>query len=274
MHALLTSILILAAVSGQTPPATRPASASQTPPATQTPPAAPPAQIVTRPAPLAMTVHVTDVTGAPVAGVAVSATGPVTREGVTALDGAVKFATIRTGGYRLRFAREGFITLERDVTVRAGQSAQIDVTLSAAPPPPPPPAPPEPVKPPAPEPAPQPPPPIGEPKTVSVPAFVELNFIGGRAARKDSRLACVGTGAATLLQLREALVEQLHDATDEWLYVVAGEGALRVNDKEERLSAGTFSVVPRTMKHAIVPRGRNPLILISILTGEACQGEM
>lgn len=269
MHPLLMSVLILAAVAGQAPPAMRPAPASQTPPATQTPPA-PPAQIVTRPAPLAMTVLVTDATGAPVAGVAVSATGPVTREGMTALDGAVKFATIRTGSYRLRFTREGFITLERDVTVRAGQSAQVDVTLSAAPPPPPPPAPPEPVKPPEPEPAPKPPPPLGEPKTVSVPAFVELNFIGARAAHKDSRLACVGTGTATLLQLRDALVDEVHDTSDEWLYIVAGEGALRVNDKEERLSAGTFSVIPRTMKHAIVPRGRNPLILIAIKSGEPC----
>lgn len=272
MHGLLASVLILAAVSfGQTPPVTRPAPGAQTPPPTQTPP---PAQIVTRPAPLAMTVHVTDATGAPLAGVAVSVTGPVTRQGETALDGAVKFATIRVGTYRLRFTREGFITLERDITVRAGQSAQVDVTLSAAPPPPPPPAAPEPVKPPEPEPAPKPLPPIGEPKTVSVPAFVELNFIGGRAARKDSRLGCAGTGTATLLQLREALVDEVHETTDEWLYVVAGEGALRVNEKEERLAAGTFSVIPRTMTHAIVPRGRNPLILIAILTGEACQGEM
>jgi len=37
-----------------------------------------------------------------------------------------------------------------------------------------------------------------------------------------------------------------------------------VNENEERLAAGTFSVVPRTMRHSILPRGKNPLILIAI----------
>jgi len=65
---------------------------------------------------------------------------------------------------------------------------------------------------------------IGEPKTVAVPTFVELNFIG-RAPRKDSRLGCVGSGSGALVQLREAITEQVRDAADLWLYVVAGEAS-------------------------------------------------
>jgi hypothetical protein len=179
---------------------------------------------------------------------------------------------VQPGSYRLRFTREGFVTLERDVTVRSGQPLKVDITMTPAPPPPPPPACPEPAKPIEPEPATKASGgPIGEPKTVGIPTFVELNFIG-RAPRKDSQLGCVGSGTGTLVQLREAVTEQVFDAADLWLYVVAGEGALRVNEKEERLAAGTFSVVPRTMRHSILPRGKNPLILLVIETGKACEG--
>ncbi len=42
---------------------------------------------------------------------------------------------MRPGTYRLRFSREGSITLEREVTLRAGEAATVDVALSPAPPP-------------------------------------------------------------------------------------------------------------------------------------------
>jgi len=270
MRALLTSVLIATAVAAggaQAPPQTPP-------PQTQTPakPVLQPVETITRSTTTTLTVQATDGTGATLAGVEVRATGPVAREGKTAEDGSVRFQRVQAGSYRLRFSRDGFITLERDVTVRSGQPLKVDVTLSAAPPPPPPPPCQEPAKPAEPEHAAKSAAgPIGEPKTVAVPTFVELNFIG-RAPRKDSRLGCVGSGAGTLVQLREAITEQVYDTRDLWLYVVAGEGALRVNEKEERLAAGTFSVVPRTMRHSILPRGKNPLILIVIETGQACEG--
>lgn len=245
----------------------------QKPPQTATPPrpALQPVETI-RASATTLTVQATDGLGAALAGVEVRATGPAAREGKTAEDGSVRFQRVPPGSYRLRVAHEGFITLERDVTVRSGQPLKVDVTLSAAPPPPPPPPCPEPAKPAEPSlAATTPAGPIGEPKTVAIPTFVELNFIG-RAPRKDSRLGCVGSGAGTLVQLREAITEQAFDAADLWLYVVAGEGALRVNEKEERLAAGTFSVVPRTMRHSILPRGKNPLILVVIETGKACEG--
>ncbi len=235
---------------------------SQKPPATQAAPAA-------RPAPLTLTIQVTDAVGAVLGNVQVRATGPVEREGRTSDEGTLRFANLKPGSYRLRFVREGFFTLERDVSLRAGQPLRIDVMLSEAPPPMP--SPPAPPPEPPPEPPQPPPPPVAEPKTVAIPSFVELNFIGARATRKDSLVACAGTGTATLLQLREALVDEVHDPSDEWLYVVAGEGTLQLGDREEKLAAGTFSLVPRTVRHSIVPRGRNPLILIAIQTGTPCR---
>jgi hypothetical protein len=190
------------------------------------------------------------------------------REGRTSDEGRLTFTNLKPGAYRLRFVREGYFTLERDLSLRAGQPVQIDVMLSEAPPPlPPPPPPPVETPPPPPPPA----PPVVEPKTVAIPSFIELNFIGARAARKESPLACAGTGTAILLQLRETLAGEVHEATDEWLYVVAGEGTLEVGEREEKLSAGTFSLVPRTVRHTIVPRGRNPLILIAIQSGTPCR---
>src|SRR5688572_19462793 len=143
-------------------------------PPTQAPaprPAAPRAA----PRPAAFTIQVTDTVGAPLADTHVTLTGPVAREGVTGADGSLRLLNMRAGTYRLRFTREGSMTLERDLTIRAGESPTVDVSLSAAPPPP---KPPEPVK--APEPAGSPLGPPGEQKITAVPIFLEKNFIGGR----------------------------------------------------------------------------------------------
>src|SRR3954463_7254539 len=135
-----------------------PAPAPATPapaPATPTPaapgqPAAPAAP--RRPAPTSSTVsvHVTDRAGAPAQGVKGSAGGPVIREGTTDAMGQLQLRTMTNGTYRLRASGEKFITLEKEVTVRAGATTPIEMALSAAPPPPAPPPPPQP------EPKPQP----------------------------------------------------------------------------------------------------------------------
>ena len=217
--------------------------------------------------PGALVIHVTDPLGAPLAEAAVTAAGPVAREGVTGADGSLRFANMRAGAYRLKFVREGSITLERDVTLRAGESLNVDAALSAAPP-----APVAPIAPPAPSapiaPALGPP---GEPKVTPVPLFLEKNFIGGRDARKDSVLGCTPTSTATLHQLRDSWLSHTHDTAEEWIYVVAGEGMLRIGATEQKLQAGTFSLVPHTVAHALVPQGRNPLIIISVLAGPQCK---
>jgi mannose-6-phosphate isomerase-like protein (cupin superfamily) len=228
---------------------------------------APPARAGGKPAtgkPIAFTIQVTDPLGAPLAEAAVTVTGTVAREGVTAADGSLHFTNMRPGTYRLRFAREGSITLERELTVRAGESPTVEVALSPAPV-----APPAPIAPTAPV-APSLGPP-GEPKVTPVPLFLEKNFIGGREGRKDSLLGCTPTGTATLHQLRDSWVGHAHDDAEEWIYVVAGEGALRIGETNQRLQAGTFSLVPHTVSHALIPQGRNPLIIISVLSGPACK---
>lgn len=228
------------------------------------------AQVAPRAAarPATLTIQVTDSLGMPVADVEVTTTGPVARQGVTAADGSLRLANMRPGNYRLRFTREGSMALERDLTIRPGESPTIDVSLSPAP-----------VVPKAPEPVPVAPvpvvktlPPPGEPKITPVPLFLDKNFIGGREARKDSSIGCAATGTATLHQLRDAWLSHAHDEADEWIYVVAGEGTLRVGTSEQRVQAGTFSLIPHTTAHALLPQGRNPLIVISVLSGPRCQG--
>ena len=215
--------------------------------------------------PGAFVIQVTDALGAPLADAAGTVTGPVARAGVTGADGALRFANMRAGAYRLKFAREGSITLEREVTLRAGEALNVDATLSSAPPAPAPVAPAAPVAPSAPDLGPP-----GDPKVTSVPLFLEKNFIGGREARKESLLGCTPTGTSTLHQLRDSWTSHTHDTADEWIYVVAGEGMLRIAANEQKVQAGTFSLVPHTVAHALIPQGRNPLIIISILSGPPC----
>lgn len=238
------------------------------PPATGKP--APPRTPVRATArPTTVTIQVTDALGTPLADTQVTVTGTVSREGTTAPDGTLRLTNMRAGTYRFRFTREGSITLERDVTIRAGEMPTVDVALSAAPavaaPPP------APVAPPAPA-GPVPLPPPGDPKVTAVPLFLERNFIGGREGRKDSSLGCTATGTATLHQLRDTWANHAHEDADEWIYVVAGEGTLRIGTAEHRIQAGSFSLVPHATAHTLVPQGRNPLIVTSVLSGPACKG--
>jgi mannose-6-phosphate isomerase-like protein (cupin superfamily) len=247
--------------------------AAQTAPPPVAPPVKPPApRPVARPAaprPITLTFQITDMLGAPLASTQVRTSGPVDREGVTAADGSLRLVNMRPGNYRLRFTREGSITLERDLTMRAGESLTVNASLSPSPVPP---KAPEPEKPAVPEPVVKALPPPGDPRVTPVPLFLEKNFIGGREGRKDSSLGCTGTGTATLHQLREAWLSHLHEDADEWIYVVAGEGTLRIGTADQRVQAGTFSLVPYTMVHALLPQGRNPLIVISVLSGPPCAG--
>jgi mannose-6-phosphate isomerase-like protein (cupin superfamily) len=152
--------------------------------------------------------------------------------------------------------------------MRAGESLDVNVALSPAPVVP---KEPEPVKPAA-EPLTKTLPPPGDPKITPVPLFLEKNFIGGREGRKDSPLGCTATGTATLHQIREAWLSHAHEDADEWIYVVAGEGMLRIgNAADQRIQAGTFSLVPHATSHALLPQGRNPLIVISVLSGPECK---
>ena len=113
----------------------------------------------------------------------------------------------------------------------------------------------------------------GEQKTVSIPTFLDRNFIG-REPLKESILGCTATATTRLLQLRDTLAEHVHENVDEMLYVVAGEGAIMIPGRAATpVGPGSLSVVPRGAPHAIERRGRNPLIVLSILSGTPCTAE-
>lgn len=259
MCALIITALFLAQTA--TPP--KPAQ-----PVQPTPRAAQPVEITARSA--VMSVLVTDSTGAPLGDVVVQVTGPVTREGRTAGLGTMRFTNVRAGTYRLRFSKEGFVTFEREVAVKAGQPVEVEATLLAAPPTAAAQPCPEPTRGPEPSVAALPSGLIGQPRTVGIESFIETNFIGRGALRKDSPLGCTASGTGELVQLRQPIAEQSDSRSDTWIYVVAGEASLSVNDREEPVKFTTFAVIPRTTRYSITPRGRNPLIMILIRTGEAC----
>jgi mannose-6-phosphate isomerase-like protein (cupin superfamily) len=204
--------------------------------------------------------------GAPLPDTKVVISGSVDREGVSLPDGSLRFLNMRAGNYRLGFTREGSTTLERDITIRNNEPLTVDVALTPAPPPP---KAPDPVKL-ASEPVTKALPPPGDPKVTPIPQFLDKNFIPVREGRKDSPLGCSATGTATLHQLREAWLGHAHEGADEWIYVVAGEGTLRIGSSEQKVQAGTFSLVPHATPHAVVPLGRNPLIVVSVMSGPAC----
>ena len=216
---------------------------------------------------LTITVLVTSMDGQPLPEVWVRASGPVNREGATDPSGTVTFSTVTAGVYRLRFEHDNFVTLERDVVVVPGKPLKSTVALNTAPPPPPPPKVEAPPPPPAATAAPN-----GSypPMSVDITEFFEKNFIGN-APIKRSPIGCTNSTTSTLVQVRDPLADHTHTDADELIYVVAGEGTHKVSGQERQLFSGVFAIVPRGNSHSMVRRGRQPLVIISTLSGPPCQ---
>src|SRR5688572_28619328 len=250
----------------QTPPATPPPAPVETPRPATPRPAAPRPRASSGSSTTTMTVKVTDSGGAPLVGANVTATGPATRAGVTDATGTVRFLSMRSGTYRLRFESPSTITLERDVVLRAGMEP-IEATPTPAPPPPPPPPPPEPtrneVSSRGPLQAPQ-------PRTVAIPEFVERNMLAGREPAKTSQVACGATSVTNLLQIRDPLKDLHHPDSEALYYVVGGEGLLVLPIADVPLAAGTYSLVPRGTTYTLQRRGRSGLVLLQTLTDTPC----
>jgi mannose-6-phosphate isomerase-like protein (cupin superfamily) len=209
-----------------------------------------------------VTVKVTDPSGTPLPDVQVAATGPTDREGTTGTDGSVRFTTLKPGVYRLRFEADGFMTLEREQAIRVGQRAAIDVMLNPAPKPAPPPAP-------APPPPPPPPPAVkpvesGTVEMVSLPDWVEKNFISRREPAKESTVGKTAGAMASVLQVQQPLTDQVHGDFDRIYYVIARQATMRVAGREQAVEGGWLVVIPRGTSYSILPRGRNPVVLLSI----------
>jgi hypothetical protein len=225
------------------------------------------------PARTTMTITVTDPTGATLSGIHVEATGPAERQGDTDESGNLRFVNVRPGTYRVRFSGDNVITFEREAVARAGQVTDVDVMLNLAPAPPPqPPAPTPPA--PAPAAAPKPVPPAvgppGQARVVSILELLDSEFIG-RTPRRDTALGCSGNAMARMIQLNDSLPERLYENAESLYYVLGGEGALRMNGRDLSLATGHFAMIPRGTSHAFTRRGRRPLILLSVLSGEPCE---
>jgi hypothetical protein len=198
-------------------------------------------------------------------GIRVDILGAADRTGETDASGNLRLANMRAGSYRVRFSGPGVITYEREVTVRAGQTADLDVTLNPAPEP----APPEP-QPAQPQPAPAAEGPKGEPKIISILDLLEKEFVG-RQPRKETLLGCSVNLRSMMIQLNEALPERLYEGGESAYYVLGGEGTISLNGRESALVTGSFALVPRGTAHGFVRKGKRPLILLSVLSGEPCQ---
>ncbi len=259
------------------------------PPPKTAPPATPPAPATAAPTPQAPTqaprpksaapatttalLFVTDPGGRAIENVKVSVTGPVDREVMSPSSGATRVDGLRAGTYRVRFTHDKFITFEKEISWRAGTAQpEMSVTLNPAPePPPPPPPPPAPVK--APEPAAPKLPPPGAPKTLGIPEYIEKNFITGREPQKESLIGCSGLEQALLWQVRDPWNGRQHPDADGMIYVVGGEGRLKLGEKEYTIAAGAFAVVPRGTTYSLSRSGRTPLVVLAVLAGAPCAAD-
>jgi len=264
-------LLLFALQQPATPtPARPPATTTQTPaqPGTATP--APPR----RPAPTTATmeVRVVDRSGRPIEDAHVVVQGPTAHEDKADRNGSVTMKTMAPGNYRVRAEGEGFVALEREVVLKAAVApTQVLLSLSAAPVPPPP----EPKK----EPPPPPPPPPapvattgtpGEPRTLSIPDMAERS-LNGKDPLKVFPIGCSGASQSRLIVLRDSIPKGTNKDADETLYVVAGEATLTLGDsKDQPITPGWFTIVPRGTSYALGRKGKNPAILLSTVSGRPC----
>jgi mannose-6-phosphate isomerase-like protein (cupin superfamily) len=213
-----------------------------------------------------MAIMVTDETGKPWGGVRVVISGPTERSGTTDSGGQLRVTGLQAGTYRLRFSSDDVVAFEREVTVRAGQTGDIDVTLTAAPPPPPPPAAPAPQEPAEPVVGPS-----GRTAATSLTEFLKRNQVGGTEPRRDTLISCSGNTRAMLVQMNQDQPSRSYANAEVTYYVIQGEGVLRVDMREGALTPGTFVSVPRATSHEILRRGKRPLVLIAQVSGEPCE---
>ena len=205
-------------------------------------------------------INVTDPDGKGIPNVSVAVEGPATRTTRTE-GGRIALEGLPAGAYRVRFDREGYVPLERELTAKAGQVVDLKVTLNPMPLPPAPP-----------EPPPAPPKPVydAKPAAIDILQVIDKEFVG-RAPGRTTPLSCSGDVESTLIQLNQPLTEHAHDSADEVFYVIAGEGNATYGGQQQRLKAGVYLFVPRGMPHAMTQSGRNPLIVLSTRSGAPCQ---
>lgn len=263
----------------QTPPPsqqTSPPPKPQTPPPSTTqapakPPTKPPTASSTASAggkPAAVELSVTTMAGMTIPGATVKAEGPTSRAGTTGPDGRIVFENLPAGTYRFRVERDAFVTLEKEILVWAGSRMPAQAVLSAGT------ATPAPAAPPPPAPAPTMSGPVlkaGEPRVLSLTDDIAEKLIREKDPVAERQLGCSGATASRLIRVNDSLAVHSHADADEVLYIIAGEATLKLGDKDQTLSPGWFSLIPRGMSHSITKRGRGPVLMLSSVSGPPCQ---
>jgi mannose-6-phosphate isomerase-like protein (cupin superfamily) len=211
---------------------------------------------------------VTDLRGAPLPGIAIELSGPTTRVAETSAGGQATFPGLQAGTYRLRFSGEPVTAFEREVTLTAGRTVTLDISLSPAPPPR------EIIKEVAAPAAPPPPPsmgPLGEPQALSLYDLAEAE-LKSKQPRREVLVACSGNLRTSLVTLtKEDLPQRNYQGAEASFYVLGGEAIVRVEGKERTLQAGGYATIPRGVPFTIGRRGNKALSLLSVLSGEPCE---
>jgi len=254
----ITAALVVA-IAVQTPPQTTP---------TPTPTSRPAGQSAAANKPGSVVLTITNEKGDLLADATVTVRGSIDRGGTSGSDGTVTLQNMPPGTYRARITRDGYYTLDKEVTIKAGARATAEALLSPAPPPPPPPTPaPTPVemKPSA---------PAGKPGVATTTSVVDLiqQMLKDPQPVVDHDLGCAYSSASKLIVAKANVASHQHSDVDEFLYVVYGDGTLTVGDKTVPLTAGTFAIAPRTVSHAITKKGSKEIVLLVVQSGKPCSG--
>jgi mannose-6-phosphate isomerase-like protein (cupin superfamily) len=210
-----------------------------------------------------MAMTVTNPQGATLPGVEVSVLGASDRGGETNDSGQISFTGIQAGTYRVRFSGPRVVSFEKEISLGAGQTATVDITLNAVPPPPEPPPSQAPLAPPV--------GPAGAPGVVSLVDLIEQQLISDSQPRRDTLVSCSGNTRSTLVQLNQNQPQRLYDTAEVSYYVIAGEGAARTGGADTSLEAGNFVSIPRGTAHVLARKGRRPLILLATVSGTPCE---
>lgn len=202
-------------------------------------------------------INVTNPSGGPIADVKITLSGPTQRTTRTERGRAV-FEGLPAGTYRIRFEKPGYVVFEREVIGRGTKPIDVKVSLTPLPGPP--------IRPVGPLPPQQ-----LNPKLVvlDMPAFIEKNKVA-RGGDKLTPLGCAMGGEGTLFQLSDPLTKHVHDAADEFIYVISGEGMATFGERQEPLGPNVFLMIPRYMSHEITIGKKKPLVMMSVLAGQAC----
>ena len=110
----------------------------------------------------------------------------------------------------------------------------------------------------------------GSPLTISLVDQIADELIKSKDPIAEHALGCSGATASKVIRLNDALPSQTHADADEIIYLIAGSATLTMNGKDQAVSAGWFSLIPRGMSHALKPRGGKPVLVLSVQSGPAC----